>query len=64
MSFAVPDARAAELTRPEGGLRLLRPELDFASVEEALLNRPALVRDPRRDRFYTGSHFFKRAENR
>lgn len=58
--LATADSRAAELTGVEGRTRLLRPERHFTSVEEVGLNRVA----PLRDRFYTGSHFFKRAEKR
>ncbi len=64
MAFASSDTRTAKLAVAEGDLRFTRPELDVAGVEELILNGPAVLRDPRRDRLYTGSHFFKRAEKR
>jgi hypothetical protein len=51
MSIASSDTRPPKLAVAEGGLRFTRPKLDFAAVEELMLNREAVLRDPRAESF-------------
>jgi hypothetical protein len=47
MSITTADTRTPKLSVTEGDTRFMRPELDFAAVEEPLLNRPPVLRDSR-----------------
>jgi hypothetical protein len=47
MTSAPADTRFAKLAVTEGGLRFMRPELNFAAVEELMLKRPTVLRDSR-----------------